>query len=143
MIPEQAQAAHDETLYRQADMWTVRWGANAEGIKPLKLCFKLTIDMRADVYSFSLPAEDLNDPHLKSGMLQSMASCERPDFPVAESERAGVLAAPDHLHFRASVRQIERYEAGSSEDARRIPRCLNGCCPELRKLTIGYLAGPD
>lgn len=60
-----------------------------------------------------------------------------------ESERAGVLAAPDHLHFRASVRQIERYEAGSSEDARRIPRCLNGCCPELRKLTIGYLAGPD
>ncbi len=107
-------------------------------------CFARMAAARASSFSASAARSvALNGGADSAGSTLGLGRNERPDFPVAESERAGVLAAPDHLHFRASVRQIERYEAGSSEDARRIPRCLNGCCPELRKLTIGYLAGPD
>ncbi len=61
---------------QRADLWIVRWGAKVEGIKPLKLCRKLRlIDISETDYSFSLPAEHLSDPHLRAGMLKSMASC--------------------------------------------------------------------
>ena len=61
---------------QRADLWIVRWGAKMEGIKPLKLCCKLKlIDTSEADYSFSLPAEHLSDPHLRAGMLKSMASC--------------------------------------------------------------------
>ncbi len=67
---------HEQELDRRADLWIVRWGAKVEGIRPIKLVCKLQpIDLSGMEYSFSLPAEHLSDPHLRAGMLKSMASC--------------------------------------------------------------------
>ncbi len=76
----------EEARRKRADLWTVRWGAKAEGIKPLKLfCRHKPIDLSDVDYSFSLPAEHLIDPHLRAGMLKSMATCGI-DFATASAE---------------------------------------------------------
>lgn len=79
-------SAPEKELDQRADLWIVRWGAKVEGIKPLKLCCTLRpIDLSGMDYSFSLPAEHLSDPHLRAGMLKSMASCGI-DFATASTE---------------------------------------------------------
>ncbi len=67
---------HNKATDRRADLWTVRWGAKREGMKPLKLCSNLRpLDISESDYSFSLSAEHLSDPHLRAEMLKSMADC--------------------------------------------------------------------
>ncbi len=79
-------ASRKNAIDRRADLWTVHWGANRKGIKPLKLCFKLNmVDMSSTDYSHSLSAEHSSDPHLRAGMLKSMASCGI-DFGTASAE---------------------------------------------------------
>ncbi len=76
----------EKTMHRLANLWIVRWGAKVEGIKSLKLCSKFKLmDISETDYSFSLPAEHLSDPHLRAGMLKSMASCGI-DFATASAE---------------------------------------------------------
>ena len=66
----------EQESIERADLWIVRWGAKVEGIRPIKLVCKLKpIDLSGMDYSFCLPAEHLSDPHLRAGMLKSMASC--------------------------------------------------------------------
>ncbi len=76
----------EQESIQRADLWIVRWGAKVEGIKPLKLyCGHTPIDMSDMDYSFSLAAEHLIDPHLRAGMLKSMATFGI-DFATASAE---------------------------------------------------------